>query len=737
MEQGSAKKPSPKPGGTASRRRPVPTILQLEATECGAASLAMILAGFGRWVPLEELRAACGVSRDGSKAVNLLKAGRAYGLDAKGWRYRSVESLRALPTPAIIFVDMNHFLVLEGFQGGRVHLNDPAMGRRRVTVAEFQAMFSGIAITFQPGPDFAAGGRRTSTTAALWAWLKGGYDGFLLVTLAGLLLIVSSLVIPSFLQVFTDHYLIGGQEHWIGWMLLIMLAGGVLQGGLSWLNKYHLARLKTTLTLRAGAWFFHRMLRLPIMFYSQRYPGSISNRVDQTSELSTLAAAEFGGLLVSAASLLLHGALMIGYSPALTLITFAFALCVLLAFLFTQRFLEEAGQRVAQFGNKLGATTMQGVSMMESLKAAGTEANFFARWAGQMTLLVNEQQRVGRVSAQLTVLPTFMTSTSTVAVLAVGGLLVMRGEITIGILVAFQLLQGGFMTAVNELMGTATRFKEARGVLDQLHDVLDAPPAVEFARATDGTGVVASALGRLGRLSGQVSVRGLQFGYSVTEPPLLDGFDLDLEPGAWVALVGGSGSGKSTVGRLVNGLFDPWAGGIAYDGRPIHDLPRTLLRDSLAVVDQDIVLFEGTVRENLTLWDETAPESAIIQAARDAEIHDDIVLRPGGYDARIAERGGNFSGGQRQRLEIARALVNNPSILVLDEATSALDPEVERRVIANLRRRGCTCLVIAHRLSTIRDCDEIIVMERGKVLERGTHDALMARDGPYRRLIQT
>lgn len=718
-------------------RHAVPTILQLEAAECGAASLAMILAGFRRWAPLDEVRSACGVSRDGSKAVNILKAGRAYGLVAKGWRYNSVNSLRALAKPAIVFVNMNHFLVLEGFQGERVHLNDPAMGRRRVTVAEFQAMFSGIAITLQPGPDFKPGGRREGVIGTLWGWLKGGYDGFHLVSIAGLFLIIPSLVAPSFLQVFTDHYLINGQEHWIGWMLLIMLAAVILQAVLSWLNGYYVARLKTTITLRSGAKFVYKMLRLPITFYAQRYPGSISNRVERTGDLSTLAAAEFGGLLVTAARMLLCAGLMIGYSLELSLITFAFAFCVLSSFLLTQKFIEESGQRIALFSNKVAATTMHGVSMMESLKAAGTESNFFSRWAGQVTLLVNEGQRLGRISAKLTVLPTFMTSFSTVAVLGVGGVLVMQGAITIGILVAFQMLQGLFMSAVSELVTTATRFKDARGVLDQLHDVLDTRQAPEFERKADETRMDASALGRFGRLDGRVSVRGLKFGYSVMEPPLLDGFDIDIEPGAWVALVGGSGSGKSTVGRLVNGLFEPWSGVITYDGRPIHSVPRSLLRDSVAVVDQDIVLFEGTIRDNLTLWDETVPESAIIEAARDAEIHDDIVSRPGGYDARIAEHGGNFSGGQRQRLEIARALVNKPSILVLDEATSALDPGVEMRIIANLRRRGCTCLVIAHRLSTIRDCDEIVVMDRGKVIERGTHEFLMARNGPYHRLLQT
>ena len=728
-----------KPKVRTSPRHRVPTVLQLEATECGAASLAMVLASFGRWVTLDEVRTPCGVSRDGAKALNLLRAGRGFGLTAKAWQYRSVEPLRALPMPAIVFVNMNHFLVLEGFSHSGVHLNDPALGRRKVTVEEFEAMFSGIAMTFVPGPDFAQGGNPPSAAVMLYEWLKGGRDAFSLVVLAGALLIIPGLVVPSFTRIFTDYYLLEGQSDWIGWMLLVMCAGVIIQGALSWLRGYYLGRLKTRLTLQASGRFVHRMLRLPIFFFMQRYPGSISNRIDKADELSVFAAESLGNILVGGVSLVFFGLIMLSYHPLLAVVVVAFAVCTLLFFLVSQRFLEEAGQQIALLGNKVGGTTMQGLSMLEAMKANGTEGVFFSRWAGQFTLLVNQQQRLGRTAGRLSVIPELFSSAATLAVLVIGGMLVMKGELTIGLLVAFQTLQGSFMAAVGELTSEGVRIKDARGVLDQFQDILATPPAREFDTDLEETisSAPISALGHVGRLSGEIQVRDLDFGYVTTETPLLKGFTLNLTPGHWVALVGGSGSGKSTVGRLVSGLVDSWAGTIAFDGRPMTATPRTLLRNSMAVVDQDIVLFAGSIRDNLTLWDDTVSESTIMCAAKDAEIHDDIMLRPGGYDAPVAEQGRNFSGGQRQRLEIARALVGMPSILILDEATSALDPDVEHRVITNIRRRGCTCLIIAHRLSTIRDCDEIIVLDRGAVLERGSHDDLVANDGPYRRLIQT
>jgi len=716
-------------------RRRTPTILQLEAVECGAAALGMVLAAHGRWVPPDELRTACRVSRDGSRAGNIVRAARAYGLEAAGFRY-DLGHLRTVPLPAIVFVNLNHFVVLEGFAGGRVHLNDPAAGRRVLPVEEFDRIYSGVVLTFVPTPAFRRGGRRPAVLGRLLSWLDGARPGFLFVVLAGVGLVLPGLVVPAFTRIFIDHYLVEGQEDWIWWMLGAMVAATLVQGALLWLKQTVQRRLETRVALLATARFVWRLLRLPSAFFAQRYAGAVGGRTELAPQLASHAAGIPGGLLIDGAAALFFAAVMVGYSGVLAAVVVACAAGNLTLFLVSRRRLEEMQRKATLDQVKLSGKTMQGLQMVESLKANGTDGPYFQAWAGQLALVESQQQAIARPSALFAVLPEFAGQIATMAVLVTGGLLVMRGELTIGMLVAFQGLQGGFLQPVQRAMQSALAFQGARGPVEQFDDVLAHAEAAEFTRPEPAAvRVPARAPVAPLRLSGRLSVRGLAFGYTPGEAPLIEGFDLDLQPGARVALVGGSGSGKSTVGRLLAGLLDPWAGEIRFDGREMADIPRTLLRNSLAVVDQDIVLFEGTVRDNVTLWDPDMPESAVVRAARDAEIHDAIVARPGGYAGPVAEGGRNFSGGQRQRLEIARALVGGPTLLVLDEATSALDPVVEKAVMDNIRRRGCACVIIAHRLSTIRDCDEIVVMHGGRILQRGTHDALMAEDGPYRRLV--
>ncbi|MCQ4162823.1 NHLP family bacteriocin export ABC transporter peptidase/permease/ATPase subunit [Roseomonas sp. GC11] len=727
----------------------------MEAVECGAACLGMVLAAHGRWVPLAELRLACGVSRDGSKAGNILRAARRYGLEARGFRHEPA-ALKALPKPAILFVNLGHFVVLEGFARGRVWLNDPAAGRRVMTEAELDAIYSGIVLTFIPTAAFAPGGTPPRVAGRLLGWLAGGREALAYALFAGLGLALLAVLLPGLSRLLIDRYLVEGQAHWLGWLVAVLVAAALGQGALSWLKGLVVQRLATRVTLRAAARFVWRMLRLPIPFFTQRYAGSIGQRVELAQALGQHAAQQPAVLLVEGIFLLSLLGMMLLYSPLLAGVAALLAAGNLVLFLLARRRIEEREQKAAIEQVKLAGKTMLGLQMIESLKASGTEGPFFAAWAGQHALVAGQQQETGRLSGGFATLPEALSQAGLVAVLVLGGGLVMRGEITLGTLVAFQMLQAAMAPPLRALMLAAAQLQAARGVLDQLDDVLDHPEAPEFTPEEEAPALSPSPspapspapspdqapalpflpAGRGQRLSGALSLRGVSFGYSPLEPPLIEGFDLELVPGARVALVGASGSGKSTVGRLVAGLYPPWSGEVRLDGQPLATLPRGLLRDSLAVVDQEIVLFEGSVRDNITLWDETLPEAAIIAAARDAAIHDDIVARPGGYDGRVEEGGRNFSGGQRQRLEIARALVNAPSLLVLDEATSALDPIAEKQVMDHLRRRGCACLIIAHRLSTVRDCDEIIVMHRGQVLERGTHEALMATEGAYRRLIE-
>jgi NHLM bacteriocin system ABC transporter peptidase/ATP-binding protein len=710
-----------------------PTVLQLEAVECGAASLAMVLGYYGRSVPLEELRYACGVSRDGSKASNLIKAARRYGLVGKGLRAEP-QALRGLRPPFIVFWNFNHFVVVDGFGRKAVHLNDPATGPRKVTPEEFDEAFTGVVIAFEPGPEFRKGGSRPTALRALHERLAGSRTAFLFVVLASLGLVVPGLIVPTFSRIFVDYYVIEGYQRWLLPLLGAIAATAVVRMLLTWLREHYLLRFQTKVALAWSARFLAHVLRLPVAFFAQRFAGEIGSRLALNDRLATLVSGDLATTTLNLATIAVYATVMAQYDVVLTVIGLTFAAINLIALILISRALVDAHQRLQVDEGKLIGAAIGGLQMIDSFKASGTDGLFFQRWAGYHAKAVNAEQRLQLNRLVLAGLPLFLASLSMVAILVVGGLRVMDGAITIGMLVAFQVLMVSFLGPVNSLTNLAGQLQETHGHLHRLNDVLRQGTDPGF--GPRGAGGSPAGATPVRKLSGRVTVRGLTFGYSPLDPPLIEGFELALEPGARVALVGASGSGKSTIGRLIAGLYRPWSGDILFDGHPMAEIPRQELRASLAMVDQEITLFEGTLRENITLWDPSVPGERVIRAAKDAMIHDAIAERPGGYDHRVLEGGRNFSGGQKQRLEIARALVGDPGVLVLDEATSALDPTTEKAVVENMRRRGCTCIVIAHRLSTIRDCDEIVVLDRGKVVQRGTHQLLKDEAGPYRALIE-
>ncbi|MEC4593970.1 MULTISPECIES: NHLP family bacteriocin export ABC transporter peptidase/permease/ATPase subunit [Nitrospirillum] len=709
------------------RRLRTPTILQMEAVECGAASLAILLAHYGRHVSLEELRAACGVSRDGSKASNVVKAARAYGLTAGGKRY-DIGQLRQAPMPAIVFWNFNHFLVVEGFGKGVVHINDPATGPRTVTDAEFSDGYTGVTLAMAPGPDFQKGGNEPSLARALASRLHGVRAAFAFVVIATLALVLPGLALPVFTQVFIDEILIKRLDGWLQPLLLGMLVTALLRMGLTALQQSQLLRLEMRLSLQSSASFFWHVLRLPIEFFNQRYVGDISVRVTANDRVAHLLAGDLATNAVNVLSVLFYAAIMATYDVGLTLAGIAITALNLLVLRAIARKRRDDNLRLLQDRGKLMAVTMGGVETIETLKATGGEGDFFARWSGHLAKVINGEQRLELNTRLLAVLPNLLNALVSVAILGLGGLRVIDGRMSIGMLVAFQGLMASFTQPVTNLMGLAGKLQEAQGDMARLDDVLNFPAAV----GGSGDGVPEG-----GALVGRLELRNLRFGYSRLEAPLIEDFSLTLEPGRRVALVGGSGSGKSTVARLVTGVLKPWDGQVLLDGIPREEIARERLHATLGSVDQDVYLFAGTIRDNLSLWDGTLPPEEMVNAARDAAIHGVIAARTGGYDAPVEEAGANFSGGERQRLEIARALAGRPRVLVLDEATSALDPLTEKAIDGNLRRRGCACLIVAHRLSTIRDCDEIIVMDRGRIAERGSHDTLMALGGRYSTLIAT
>lgn len=718
-------KPHTPRSGTRVR---TPTVLQMEALECGAASLAIVLAYFGRYVPLEELRVACGVSRDGSKAGNVLKAARSYGLIAKGMRFE-IDTLREQEMPVVVFWNFNHFLVVEGFGKDVVYLNDPGCGPRQVSHEEFSKAYTGITLVLEPDLMFQAAGHKRSLLRSLLPRLQGSRSAFAFVMLASLALVIPGLVVPVFTQIFVDDYLIGRMDSWVKPLLLGMALTAVLRAALTWIQQSQLLRMEMRLSLSASSAFFWHVLRLPVDFFNQRYTGDIAMRTASNDRIAEILAGDLATNLVSAVSLLFYLVIMLQYDGLLTLVGVLIT-CINLATLkWIARLRIDGSMRLLQDQGKLMATTMGGIQTIETVKASGGEFDFFMRWSGFKAKVNNSSQQLELYTRLLSLLPALLNALVGVAILGLGGAKVMAGEFTVGMLVAFQSLMSSFTQPVTNLMGLAGKLQEAQGDLARLDDVLHYPLAEQFKPREPASGAAVQPL------QGHLTLSDITFGYSRLEPPLIEHFSLDLAAGKRIAVVGGSGSGKSTIAKLVMGVYQPWSGKVLLDGMELNHIAPEQVHACLAGVDQEVYLFEGSVRDNLTLWDSTLPEADMIQAARDACIHDVIVSRPGGYDGGVGEAGTNFSGGQGQRLEIARALATNPRILVLDESTASLDPVTERLIDEQIRRRACACLIVAHRLSTIRDCDEIIVMERGRVVERGNHDQLLALGGHYHRLI--
>lgn len=718
----------PAPAFPRSRVK-VPTVLQIEETECGAAALGMVLAGFGRRVPLEELRTACGVTRDGSKASSMIKAARSYHLQAKGYR-RSLPALKDAQLPAIIFWRYSHWVVLEGFARDALLINDPADGRRRVPLQEAQQAYSGVSLEFSRGPEFAPGGQKSAWISDLVRRMRPGRVGLLLAVVAGLFLIVPGVLVPLFTTVFVNDVLSTPSQSLVRGLLVAMAVATLLTGLLTLVQQIFLARVQTRLTVVGSFRLVDHLVHLPVRYFTQRYPGVIVSRLDQVDQVSQLLAGPLVTAAVSLFGLILYAAAMFAFSPLLTIVGVAASLLNVVALALVARQRDSANQQQLRESARLQGLGMSTITSIESVKTSGGEDSAFERWAGYQARSLNATQDMGRLSNAVAVVPTTLASLTSVLIITVGGLQVLEGSLTLGVLVGFQALMSSFLTPISSMVSLAQQTQVAQGQIRQINDVMANPvdPQLQLTGAVHSSPKV--------RLHGRLELRDVTFGYDPTSKPLIEGFSLALAPGQRVALVGGSGSGKTTIMRLILGLYQPWSGEVLFDGKPREEWPRSLITTSVAFVDQRIMLFEGTIRDNLTLWDPSVPQSHLIRACRDACIHDDILGRSGGYLSEVAEDGRNFSGGQRQRLEIARSLTLDPSIIVLDEATSALDSDTERIIDRNLRRRGTSSVIVAHRLSTIRDCDEIIVLDGGRIVQRGTHEELMRLGGRYASLIE-
>ena len=724
------------------RRLRTPIIPQLEAAECGAASLGIILAHFGKWVPLEELREVCGVSRDGSNAAGIVRAGERYGLRIRGWR-KEVEQLEELEMPAILFWEFNHFLVLEGISDDRCYLNDPANGRRTVSRDTLDEAFTGIVLTAEQTPSFQAGGEPPSLWRMLWPWLREARRALIAVMLAGLLLAVPALALPILLGFFIDNVLVGAENPWgDGWIVAAMLLAGVSIYLLTWMQQLMLRKIAIRLAITHAQRLLWRLFRLPTQYFAHRFAGDLASRLSLVDQIAAGAAQRLVGAAVELIVSALLFVLLVVYDPLIGVIVLAIALGnVLVTRVLSRRRLDQNRQLRREQALLFGIETA-GLRQIDSLRATAAENDFFARWSGYQARELSARQRFVELGYVNAAMPRLFLILSGMTVLGLGGWRVIEGDLTIGELFAIYILAANFLAPIGRFVQLADAFQLLEADLQRVADVLGAEEdasltAAEASQRDAQSGAVASLNGRL-RLAGRLELRGVSFGYRRDADPLIDGLSLTIEPGQRIAIVGPTGSGKSTLLRVVSGDYSPWSGEILFDGVPARNIPRSVLTASLATVDQRIVLFDGSVRDNLTMWNGSVAQADVVAAARDAIIHEEIVGRRGGYDAHIEEGGRNFSGGQRQRLEIARALVNRPSLLFLDEATSTLDAATEQLIDDALRRRGCSCLIVAHRLSTIRDCDQIIVLDRGREVQRGVHEELIADpDGIYAQLVQS
>ena len=728
--------PAKKAAAAPERRRlTTPLVLQSHVTECGAACLGSVLAHFGRWVPLGELRDKCEVSRDGSTAAGIRRAARHYGLECSG-RMIGPNQLRRLPLPLILFWEFNHFVVLEGFDRRRFFLNDPAVGRRTLTAEEFEKGWSGVALQFAPGPDFEPGGARPTFLQQLPFWLGDARGALVRVVACGLMLALLFLLFPAMLALFVDRVL-GEGEPWG------LLAAGVLAAtagliyGLTWLRQLCLKRLAVRTAVVAANRCVSRLLRLPVEFFNHRLAGELAGRVQSVDQIAVSLSERFLALAIESVMGVVFLAVMLACDVRLALIVLALAgLNWVLMRAIARIRLDRSHALRREQGDLLGLGMLM-LQQVEGLRMTAADSQFFSRWSGRQASALNARHRDAELGHVNAAIPGLLMAFGSVAILAFGAPRVMAGELTLGTLVGFWFLAIMFLAPIGRLAEFADRRQALEADMSRLEDITKSAEDSGLALRRPEVDSIPTFNGRL-QLAGQVELRNITFGYNRSRAPLIENFSLTVRPGQRVAVVGPSGSGKSTLARLVSGVHQPWSGDILFDGHPRHRIPEEVLRRSVSMVDQEVVLFSDTLRNNLTLWNPAVPDEAILGATRDACIHDEILSRPLGYATPVDEGGSNFSGGQRQRLEIARALVGNPTVLVLDEATSALDATTEQRVDDALRRRGVTCLIVAHRLSTIRDCDEIIVLDKGVEVQRGTHETLMADEsGTYFKLVST
>lgn len=723
MGVGGVKKPAVK--GKAN----VPVVMQMEALECGAASLCMILAYYEKWIPLEKVRADCGVSRDGSNAKNILKAARSYGLNAKGYRFEPEDLVKSGFFPCIIHWEFNHFMVLNGFKGGYAYINDPARGFVKMSMKEFDEGFTGICLMFEPTENFEKSGSRKSMLEYARGRLQGAGKAVAFVIISAVLAYLFNIISPAFERFFVDRLLTGENEELLMPFVSLLSFICILNIIVSGVSEIQERKINGKMAVMGNSTYMWKVLHLPMEFFGQRLSGDILQRKNANATISKTIVDVLAPLFLNFVMMIFYLVFMIRYSIALTIV----GLMTVAINAGLGRYISKKRINITRLSlrdqGKLQTTALSGVKMIETIKSSGAEIGFFKKWAGYQALVYKEKIEYSHINIWLGMIPELLNDIASFSVLVMGIGLVIKGQFSLGMIMGFQRYLTYFMKPAMGVVSAGQSIQEMRSNMERLDDVMNYPDDQLF--EAEGVGEDE----QFEKLHGNISIKNVTFGYAKLSDPVIQDFSLEIEPGSKIAIVGASGCGKSTMSKLISGLYKPWSGEILFDGKRINEINRKVFTGSVAVVDQDITLFEDTIDQNIKLWDNSIEDFEVILAARDARIHDDIMERTEGYKAKVAEDGGNFSGGQKQRLEIARVLAQDPSIIILDEATSALDSVTEFEVVQSIRMRGITCIVIAHRLSTIRDCDKIVVLDKGRISAIDTHENLMKNSEIYRELV--
>ncbi len=709
----------------------VPVVMQMEALECGAASLAMIMAYYDKWVPLEQVRLDCGVSRDGSSAKNILIAARSYGFEAQGYRCEISALREEVQLPCIIHWNFNHFVVLDGFRGNYAYINDPARGEVKVPMEEFDSSFTGIALQIVPGPDFVPSGKPKSTLEFARKRLKGAGAAVAFVLLSTVVGYLFGIINPIFSRFFMDRLLTGENRDLLMPFILLLSVMSLAQVTVAWVQAIYSRKIDGKMSIVGSSEYMWKVLRLPMEFFSQRMAGDILQRQSTNASIASTLVNTLTPLLLNTIMMFFYLFVMLRMSVVLTCVGLVTVVLNLLVSQIISKKRVNITRVQMRDAGKLASATVSGIQMVETIKSSGAENGYFQKWAGYQASVNTQKVKYAKLNQYLGTIPSLLSSVANAAVLVIGVGLCMEGEFTLGAIMAFQGFLGSFMSPAMTLVSAGQTIQEMRTSMERVEDVMEYPLDPNYSDSPLVEGADYS------KLSGAVELKNVSFGYSRLGKPLIENFSMSMKPGSRVAFVGTSGCGKSTLSKLISGLYQPWSGEILFDGKPMSAIDRGVFTGSVAVVDQDIVLFEDTIANNIKMWDNSIEDFEMILAARDAQIYDDIMARDGGFYGMLTEGGKDLSGGQRQRIEIARVLAQDPSVIIMDEATSALDAKTEFELVKAVKDRGITCIVIAHRLSTIRDCDEIIVLDKGKVIERGTHDELFAKGGYYTELISS